>query len=827
LSSDCSIVAEFTRNTNSYTITFHSNGWPSVEGQTKEYWQTWDEPEDPTRDGYDFIGWYSDSGLTNEYHFTEVIKWNVDLYAKWSAIEYSINYILNEWSVSESNPETYTIESADITLNNPTKTGYTFIWWSGTKLEGAENKTVTIGVWSTWDRKYEANWNANKYQVTYKANGWVWEDVIEEATYDAKYVFTGNKFIKTGYRFVEWNTKSDGTGTWYAEGFSWTWETTTWVDLYAIWNENTYNVAYAGWDWAIGTKVWFTTNYTDLFVLADNEWSFIKTWYSFSWWSYDGKHYTAWTELSRLATENGATVTFTAEWNKETYTISYEYNNGTGSNPETYQVDTPSFTLNNPTRTGYTFIWWSGTELEGSTNMSVTIANWSVGDREYEANWQANKYNVTYKANGGVWADVIEQATYDVKYVFTGNKFTKTGYRFVEWNTKSDGTGTWYTEWFSGIWKTTTWVNLYAQWTAETYTVTFDGNEWEVVWDNTKEVSYDGEYGELPIATRLWYTFTGWYTEDTAGDKVEGETRVATASNHTLYAHWDENSYNVVYEGWIWSEGVVTWATYRYTESFNLAANNFTKRGYSFSGWKNGDNHYAAGAELSRLATQNWATVTFTAEWNVVPYSITYKLNGWIFSWVVNPTTYDVNSSTINVGNPERVWYIFLWWTGTDLSALSSKVVITGWSIWDRTYYANWQARDDIKITINHYLQDLDVDNNTVLDTYSISWTIEEEWTADSIIAVSDYQQSIEWYLFGSWKVDGSVVSTTTVSSDWSRVIDLFYTRNSYSYAITTSVWSSTEWSNSNGNYYYWAKIILSWDSNNDCFVWSGWAVQW
>jgi hypothetical protein len=57
-----------------------------------------------------------------------------------------------------------------------------------------------------------------------------------------------------------------------------------------------------------------------------------------------------------LASENGATVTFTAEWNKETYTISYEYNNGTGSNPETYQVDTPSFTLNNPTRTGYTFI---------------------------------------------------------------------------------------------------------------------------------------------------------------------------------------------------------------------------------------------------------------------------------------------------------------------------------------------------------------------------------------------------------------------------------------------------------------------------------------
>ena len=594
--SNCSIEAEFTRTLNSYTITFHSNGWSTVDPQTKEYWTIWDKPENPTRDGYDFNGWYSNSGLTIEYHFTEVIEWNVDLYAKWSPI---------------------------------------------------------------------------------------------------------------------------------------------------------------------------------------------------------------------------------------TYTITYEYNNGTGSNPETYQIITSEFTLNNPTRIGYTFIWWSGTNLVGSWNKTVTISVWSTWNREYEANWEANKYNVTYKANGWEGEDVKDEAIYDAKYVFTGSKFTRIGYRFVEWNTKSDGTGTWYTEWFSGIWKTTTWVNLYAQWTAETYTVTFDANEWEVVWDNTKEVSYDGEYGELLTATRLWYTFTGWYTEDTVGEKVESETRVSIASDHTLYAHWDENSYNVVYEGWEWTEWIVTWATYRYTEAFNLSANNFTKRGYSFSGWKNGDNHYAAGAELNRLATQNWATVTFTAEWNVVPYSITYKLNGWIFSWVVNPTTYDVNSSTINVGNPEKVWYIFLWWTGTDLSALTTKVVITGWSIWDRTYYANWQARDDIKITINHYLQDLDVNTNTVLDTYSISWTTEEEWTADSIINVSDYQQVIEWYSFDSWKVDGSVVRTTTVSPDWSRVIDLFYTRNSYSYSITTSVWSSTEWSSSNGNYYYWAKIILSWDSNNDCFVWSGWAVQW
>jgi uncharacterized repeat protein (TIGR02543 family) len=90
-------AAEFNATVNEYTITFHSNGWTPVDPQIKKYWTTVDEPEDPTRTWYEFAGWYSDIGLNTSYNFSATIEWDVDLYAKWTIIPYSITYELNGW----------------------------------------------------------------------------------------------------------------------------------------------------------------------------------------------------------------------------------------------------------------------------------------------------------------------------------------------------------------------------------------------------------------------------------------------------------------------------------------------------------------------------------------------------------------------------------------------------------------------------------------------------------------------------------------------------------------------------------------------------------
>ena len=71
------------------------------------------------------------------------------------------------------------------------------------------------------------------------------------------------------------------------------------------------------------------------------------------------------------------------------YTITYDLDGGAAEgNPASYNAGTGTFTLNNPTRPGYTFTGWSGTGLTGENNLTVTIKKGSTGDRAYKAHWR-------------------------------------------------------------------------------------------------------------------------------------------------------------------------------------------------------------------------------------------------------------------------------------------------------------------------------------------------------------------------------------------------------------------------------------------------------
>ncbi len=125
----------------------------------------------PTKEGYTFDGWYDNAECTGTA-LTEIgaTDYTADftLYAKWTLITYTINYYLDGGNVT-SNPTSYTVESNTITINNPTKDGYTFAGWTGTGLSEA-SKTVTIDHGSTGDKSYTANWLKN-YTITWKIEG--------------------------------------------------------------------------------------------------------------------------------------------------------------------------------------------------------------------------------------------------------------------------------------------------------------------------------------------------------------------------------------------------------------------------------------------------------------------------------------------------------------------------------------------------------------------------------------------------------------------------------------------------------------------------------
>ena len=92
-----------------------------------------------------------------------------------------------------------------------------------------------------------------------------------------------------------------------------------------------------------------------------------------------------------------------SEWFEDlvnSYVIKYNLNGGVADNPIIYTEETETFTLNNPTRDGYEFIGWTGTDIEELT-MVVTIPKGSKGGREYTANWKNITYTMTYDLDGG------------------------------------------------------------------------------------------------------------------------------------------------------------------------------------------------------------------------------------------------------------------------------------------------------------------------------------------------------------------------------------------------------------------------------------------
>ncbi|MCD7766609.1 MAG: InlB B-repeat-containing protein [Lachnospiraceae bacterium] len=132
-------------------------------------WEIGYVPEDPQREHYTFTGWYTGKACV-ENQYVDVSSYlltgDVTLYAGWTANEYEITYDLQGGENAAENPVSYTIESADITLADPTREGYTFEGWTGTDIEEALMEVV-IPTGTTGTLSYTANWEPIAYPITY------------------------------------------------------------------------------------------------------------------------------------------------------------------------------------------------------------------------------------------------------------------------------------------------------------------------------------------------------------------------------------------------------------------------------------------------------------------------------------------------------------------------------------------------------------------------------------------------------------------------------------------------------------------------------------
>lgn len=136
-----------------------------------------DNQQAPERKGYTLTGWYTSSDLQTEYNSENTVSSSMTLYAGWDLDTYTISYDLDGGSFADGagNPQSYTVESNEITLKNPSKDGYIFLGWSGTELEEIQ-KNVVIPKGSVGNRSYTANWA----QVEVSMEDWTYGDEPKE-----------------------------------------------------------------------------------------------------------------------------------------------------------------------------------------------------------------------------------------------------------------------------------------------------------------------------------------------------------------------------------------------------------------------------------------------------------------------------------------------------------------------------------------------------------------------------------------------------------------------------------------------------------------------
>ena len=434
--------------------------------------------------------------------------------------------------------------------------------------------------------------------------------------------------------------------------------------------------------------------------------AFTRTGYTFSSWNTkadgSGTSYKDGQNVTNLVTSG--TVTLYAQWTKGTYTISYNLGGGSMSGQKTsYTMTDAAYTLPTPTRTGYTFAGWTGSN--GTTpQTSVMIPSGSTGNKTYTANWTASTHSLTVNPNGGSWngstsSSTISQASGTTKDIAAP---TRSGYTFVGWTVSGAGSlsGTTYT--FGNAAGTLT-----AQWKPVTYTITYNLGGGSMTGQKTSYTVTDAAF-TLPTPTRTGYTFTGW--TESNGTPPQTSVTVASGStgNKTYTANWKANTYKVTYNA-NGGSGTMANSTATYDANFNTVKNAFTRPGYTFNGWnEKADGTGTAWGLGSNGVYENgngahpwkWTyahDLTLYAQWKPNTYQVTYNGNGNTSGTTASTSVTFGQSWTAASNAFLKTGYTFKYWydnaNGTNGTYYTANAKQAAWTrLSNMPLYAIWAA---------------------------------------------------------------------------------------------------------------------------------------
>jgi uncharacterized repeat protein (TIGR02543 family) len=582
-----------------------------------------------TKSGYTFAGWTLSAANTGQVYVAgnaySLGLTSVTLYAKWSAIQYTVTYATTN-ATGGSAPldqsaqgiqNTYNIgQNAPVLANTSlVRTGYSFGGWAdNAALTGTIYQSGGTYPISTNNVTLYPKWVPNTYTVTYNVNSASGSPSKATDSYTtagtAITLATVGTMAKTGYAFTGWGLSAVSSPV--SDSYTVTSDRT----LYAQWTIQSYAITYLPGTYGTGTvPTQANVLYGSTFTLATptglngtdgtNSYAFV------AWDAGSGATYAA----GKSYLVGAAPVSLTALWTR-IYNVKYSFNGGSVAtsiaDQQKVSGDTITVTSVLPTRTGYTFINWidqSGLTAAAGDSYTVTANNYLL-----YAQWSAISYTVTYDTASG--STPPTEPSHTIGQIFTvATAPTKSGYDFAGW---SDGSTIYAAG--SPFQVGSSNVTLLATWTAQVYQVSYDFNGGFGTAISPTNYTFATPALTLPASgpTRPDYTFSGWST-GTTGTSV-GAT-FTPSSSITLHAVWVSSVYRLIFDA---GSGYSDSATAKVTIGQPITLPSGSRTNYNLAGWST----QPSGGSLLTGAYTPVADGTLYAQWTLKVFVVTYNGNG-------------------------------------------------------------------------------------------------------------------------------------------------------------------------------------------------------
>ena len=622
-------------------------------------------PENPTKTGYEFDGWFWDKDVwskpfTANSLLDAPISSDMSVYAKFNAIKYDITYNLD--GGTHDNPLSYTIED-NITLSDAEKTGYSFVGWY--KESDFQTEITNIVEGTIGDLELYASFSINQYSITFDSDGGSAVSTISQ-NYNTV-VSKPQEPIKAGCEFLGWFEENSQTEYIFDKIEARN------VELKAKWQTQSYNIVYNLDDGTNGNNPTTYTVEDEITLLTAS-----KTGYEFIGWFTDSAYNN---EVSTIAIGTTGDIELWAKFEIENYAINYHFDNEKGQMPA--PANATSYTIFDEVvlaeltniKTGYMFNGWFDAETGGNEISKIAVG--TTGVKEIYARFSLIDYKIILNNTKNVSANIPTTYTVEDANIALGN-ISKDGYTFNGWFTQEDGG-----EQLTQIVTTNAQdIDLYAEWSIIDYTATFkaDGNQvGEVLTFNIENMNVI----EPSVPEKTGYT-GAW------------EEYTLTLNDIIINAEYDAIVYKITYNvvGEYGIEEVVNNNVTTYTvESEDIVLLNPTTKGFKFIKWTYNS------SDISVIEKGSVGDMLINAVWEEELYTITFNSNG---GNAISSITKKYGEEISEPLSPTKDEYCFMGWF-TEVALINKFEFIT-MPAEDLTLYAKWE-KYSLTISYNENIQ--------------------------------------------------------------------------------------------------------------------------